>query len=145
MLPHKHVIISIAIGTAGWWGTGDVAACIAPIIAGVLPDLDHIADYAYFRQRSVHRLILPLHGYEYALLGVVAAWLTRNAVLGITTLSYLVHLLTDQQENRTHRLGYSLLFRARHRFRIEPISTTPEAAVQGRLEDMQFLKKLLRH
>jgi hypothetical protein len=55
-----------------------------------------------------------------------------------------VHLLADQMENHTHRLGYSLLYRIRHRFRIEEISTVPEAAARGREEDMRSLRALLR-
>jgi hypothetical protein len=144
MLPHKHVIISTTIGAIGWWKTRDIRACIAAIAAGVLPDLDHIADYSYYRWRGVHRLILPLHGYEYAILSAIAALLAGNQILGVATVSYSVHLLADQMENHTHTLGYSLLFRARHKFRIEEISTVPEAAARGREDDMQSLQALLR-
>ena len=142
MLPREHAIISASVGALGWWLTGNPAAGAAALAAGVLPDLDHVADYAYYHQRGTHRLILPFHGYEYAALGAGAALLTGNAVLGIAALSYFIHLLADQRVNRTHKLGYSLLFRAWHRFRIEAISTVPEEAKQGRLEDMQQIKKL---
>lgn len=142
MLPQKHTVISAAIGTVGWWGTGEPAACVVAMATGVLPDLDHIVDYSYYRWRSTHRLILPLHGYEYAFIGTVAALLTGNEILWVATLSYLVHLLADQTENKTHKLGYSLLFRAWRRFRIEEISTVPEAAAQGRTEDMHMLRNL---
>jgi hypothetical protein len=145
MLPHKHVAISATIGVVSWWGTGEPAACVAAVTAGVLPDIDHIADYSYYRWRNAHRLILPLHGYEYAFLGAVVALLTGNEILWVATLSYLVHLLADQMENKTHKLGYSLLFRAWHRFRIEDISTVPKAATKGREEDMRLLKNLFRH
>jgi hypothetical protein len=144
MLPHKHAIISAAIGAIGWWTTGDIRASIAAVAAGVLPDMDHIADYSYYRWRGVHRLILPLHGYEYAIVTAIAALLTHNRVLGLAAISYWVHLLADQMENHTHLLGYSLLFRARHKFRIEEISTVPEAAARGREDDMRSLQALLR-
>jgi hypothetical protein len=143
MLPHKHAMISAAVGTVGWWATGKPAACMAALIAGVLPDIDHIIDYAYYRWRGVHRLILALHGYEFVLLGTVIALRKRDKVTGIAILSYFTHLLADQSENRTHKLGYSLLFRAWHRFRIEDISTVPEAAVRGRIRDIDWLKNLL--
>jgi hypothetical protein len=143
MLPHKHVIISATVGTVGWWTTGEPAACGAALIAGVLPDIDHIIDYSYYRWRGVHRLILPLHGYEFALLGIVTALLASDKIVGIAVLSYFIHLLADQLENRTHKLGYSLIFRAWYRFRIEDISTVPEAAMQGRMEDIGLLKSLL--
>jgi len=144
MLPQKHAIISTAIGAIGWWKTRDFGACIAAIAAGVLPDVDHIADYSYYRWCGAHRLILPLHGYEYAVLGAIAALLAGNKILGVATVSYSVHLLADQMENHTHLLGYSLLFRARHKFRIEEISTVPEAAARGREDDMRSLQTLLR-
>ena len=143
MLPHKHALISTAVGAAGWWTTGKPAACVAALASGVLPDIDHVIDYSYYRWRGEHRLILPLHGYEFALLGTVIALLARNKVLGIAALSYFIHLLVDQSENRTHTWGYSLLFRARYGFRVENISTVPEAAVRGRMEDMDLLKSLL--
>ena len=144
MLPHKHAIISATVGAVGWWSTGEPAACAAALTTGVLPDVDHIVDYSYYRWQGGHRLILPLHGYEFALLGTVVALLTGNKILGIAVLSYFIHLLADQAENRTHKLGYSLLFRARYRFRIEDISTVPEAAIRGRMEDIDLLKGLLR-
>ncbi|MBI1879480.1 MAG: hypothetical protein HYR94_14885 [Chloroflexi bacterium] len=144
MLPHKHAIISAIVGVAGWWTTGKPAAGVAAMTTGVLPDIDHIIDYSYYRRRGVHKLILPLHGYEFALLGTVVALRTGNKILGIAVLSYLIHLLADQSENRTHSLGYSLLFRAWHRFRVEDISTVPEAAIRGRMEDIGLIKSLLR-
>jgi len=144
MLPHKHAIISAAIGAAGWWATGDIRAAIAAFAAGVFPDIDHIADYSYYRWRGDHRLILPLHGYEYAALSAIAALLAHDRVLGVTTISYSVHLLADQMENHTHLLGYSLLFRAWHKFRIAEISTVPEAAARGREDDMRSLRTLFR-
>ena len=144
MLPHKHAIMSTMVGAVGWWTTREPAACAAALTTGVLPDIDHIVDYSYYRWRGVHRLILPLHGYEFALLGTIIALLTGNKILGIAVLSYFIHLLADQSENRTHKLGYSLLFRARYRFRVEDISTVPEAAIRGRMEDIDLLKSLLR-
>lgn len=142
MLPHQHAIISASVGALGWWWTGDPATCAVALAAGILPDVDHVVDYLYYRRHGTHRLILPLHGYEYALLGVGIAWLAGNQALGIASLSYFIHLLADQMVNHTHKLGYSLLFRGRLRFRIEAISTVPEAAKRGRVEDMHQLKKL---
>ena len=143
MLPHKHAIISAAVGVIGWWVTETPIACVAALTTGVLPDIDHPIDYTYYRWRGEHRLILPLHGYEFALLGTAVAFLKGHKILGIAVLSYFIHLLADQAENRTHPLGYSLLFRAWYRFRIEDISTVPEAAIRGRMEDMELLKNLL--
>lgn len=144
MLPQKHVILSTALGLAGWWRTGEPVAGVVALVTGVLPDIDHVIDYTYYRWRGEHRLILPLHGYEIAFLGTVAALLAGNRIVGVAVLSYLVHLLADQFENRTHLLGYSLLFRAWHRFRIEDLSTMPEAAKEGRIKDMRLLGNAFR-
>lgn len=150
MLTHKHAFISMAVGAAGWWATGSPLADLpligtAALAAGTLPDVDHIVDYAYYHQTGEHRLILPLHGYEYAVLGGGVALASGNPIAIVATLSYLIHLLADQMENRTHKLGYSLLFRARHRFRIETISTMPEAAIRGREADLDLLRSIRNH
>jgi hypothetical protein len=142
MLPHKHVIISAAIGTASWWATGEPTTCVVALTAGVLPDIDHVVDYWLYHRRGEHKLILPLHGYEFVFLGGVVAWSSRNELLWVATISYLVHMLADQLENRTHQLGYSFLYRAWHRFRIDEISAVPEDAAQGRMEDIRLLKSL---
>lgn len=143
MLPHKHLAISALIGAGGWLATGDARACAVALATGVLPDLDHALDYAYYHRTAEHRLILLLHGYEYALLGTVAAIMTASPPLWVATISYLVHLLADQAENKTLPLGYSLLFRAWHGFRVENLSTVPEAAKRGRDEDMRAIANLV--
>ena len=144
MLPHKHVIISATVGAAAWLASGQPVSFPLAVAAGVLPDVDHIADYAYFRRYGVHRLIMPLHAYELALLGAGLTLLGGNLIVAVVTLSYLIHLFADQLENQTHRLGYSLFFRARHRFRVQEISTVPEAAIRGREADMRLLRRLLQ-
>jgi len=144
MLPHKHALISTAIGALGWWATNDIRVGAAAIAAGVLPDMDHIADYSYYRWSGMHRLILPLHGYEYAMLGAIVAQRAKSSAIAFAALSYLVHLLADQKENQTCPLGYFVVFRAWHRFRIEDISSVPEYAALGREEDMRLLMSLFR-
>jgi hypothetical protein len=91
-----------------------------------------------------HRLILPLHGYEYAFLAAAFAFAKKDNLLWLATLSFLIHLLADQAENKTKILGYSLLFRLWHRFRIDRISTLPEDATRGRMADIQMLTNLIR-
>ena len=143
MQPHKHIAISTLIGALAWWGTGKPAAGAAALVAGVLPDIDHIADYSYYYWRREHRLILPLHSLELAALGAGVALRNGDALLGVAALSYLVHLLADQLENRVHLLGYSLLFRASRRFRLRDLSTVPDSAERGRMDDLRMLKNLL--
>jgi hypothetical protein len=142
MLPHKHVAISTIVGAVAWWQLGTPAALGAALVTGVLPDLDHAVDYAYYHWHGEHRLILPLHGYEYAIAGAALALGGEAPLVGVAALSYFIHLLADQAENRTKRLGYSLLFRAWHRFRLDRISTVPEDAARGREDDLRMLRKL---
>lgn len=142
MLPHKHAILSTSIGAAAWAASGDPALLGMAFVCGVMPDVDHIVDYAYLARFEGHRLILPLHGYEYVILGSAIALMSGSTLFTVATLSYLMHLLADQLENRTRLPGYSLLFRAWHSFRIEAISTAPEAAIRGREDDVRRLQKL---
>lgn len=142
MLPHKHVAISTLVGAVAWWQFGSPTALGVALASGVLPDLDHAVDYAYYHWRGEHRLILPLHGYEYAIAAAALAWVQQNPIVGVAAVSYLIHLLADQTENSTKRLGYSLLFRAWHSFRLDRISTVPEAAARGREDDLRMLRKL---
>jgi hypothetical protein len=144
MLPHKHIAISAALGIAGWMNTGRPSALLYAIVPGVLPDIDHAVDYAYYGCFKEHRLILPLHGYEYVLLGSVVASGKKDKLLWLAMLSYLIHLLSDQAENKTKTLGYSLLYRLRHRFRLDEISTLPEDATRGRMADIQMLVNVIR-
>lgn len=143
MLPHKHLAISTIVGAAAWWQTGTAAAMGAALAGGVLPDLDHVVDYAYYYWRRKHRLILPLHGYEYAVVGLICAVLWSAPLIAVATLSYFIHLLADQVENQTNRFGYSILYRTWQRFRLEQISASPVAAARGREDDIRMLVNLL--
>lgn len=144
MLTHKHAIVSAALGGLAWWRTGDPATCVAALIGGIFPDADHIADYAYYHWSGEHKLILPLHGYEHALLAGAIALSRGSRLMRVAVLSYFIHLLADQLENRTRGPGYSFLFRAWHRFQIEKVSSIPEAAVRGREADIRQLRNLFR-
>ncbi len=139
------MILSATIGAAAWTVSGDPTTCAVAVVAGVLPDVDHLADYMYFRFRRGHRLILPLHGYEYAVLGIVSSLSSDDPIVLVATLSYLVHLFADQLENRTRPPAYWLLFRLWHRFRVESISAAPEAAMRGRVDDMRRIQKWWMH
>ncbi len=144
MLPHKHFAISAALGLAGWLSTGKPSALFYTMAPGVLPDIDHAVDYAYYGYFKEHRLIMPLHGYEYALFGAILAIAKKDKLIALATLSYLIHLLADQAENKTKPLGYSFLFRGWHRFRLDEISTLPEAATRGRMADIQMITHFIR-
>ena len=143
MIPFKHALLSTTIGMIGWSITGKPAACTAALVAGVLPDLDHVVDYAAYSLEGRHRLILPLHAWEYVLLALLLHWPQVSKVRKTAVIAYVAHLLADQIENQTRLLGYSITYRALHGFRLQALSTMPCAAVAGRLKDMRGLRRLL--
>lgn len=144
MMPPQHAALSLGVGLAGGWWSGKPAVVFASLVAGTLVDLDHIADYAWYAATGEHRLLLPLHGYELALpLGwIMARWLGPQAAITIT-IAYLLHLITDERSNQTRPGTYSLIWRARHRFRLEALSRNPKAGIQGRLDDLALLRSII--
>ncbi len=113
--PRVHLLIALGLGLWQWRRHRRWPAALAPLISGFLIDLDHLLDYRPGR-RAGHRLILPLHGWEYLL---PLAWLERRrpATGHGLTLGYLAHLLVDQVTNQiSHPAAYSLFFRWRRGF-----------------------------
>src|SRR5690349_669215 len=99
-LPRVHAAISTAVGLAAWAVTGKPAALPAALAGGFLIDGDHLFDYA-LRQLTGERerLILPLHGWEWA----AVFWLVERRLFPFTggafTIAYLAHLAVDQITN----------------------------------------------
>lgn len=145
MLPHRHLYISSIVGIGGWALTRDPVAIPAALISGTLPDLDHAADYLWYGLFREHRLLLPLHGYEWSL---PLFWLSSQSwgigIASVLTASYLIHLLADQVENQTKPLGYFFFYRLSNRFLLQEISRSPVDGANGRLEDFEKLKRLAR-
>jgi hypothetical protein len=115
------------------------------LLVGTVIDLDHTTDYAWYALTGDHRLILPLHGYEVAF----PLWLVGRHFLGsraaaAVVASYWMHLLSDELENQTTPGAYWLIRRLEVGFRFEALSRNPVAAVRGRQEDMDKLRRLAR-
>lgn len=145
MLPHRHLLISSIVGIGGWVLTKDARALPAAVASGTLPDLDHGADYVWYGLFREHRLLLPLHGYEWSV--PLFFWSRKrwgNCLATVLTISYLIHLLADQVENQTKPPGYFFFYRLRKRFLLQEISLSPVDGANGRLEDMEKLKKIAR-
>lgn len=133
------------MGFGGWFITGDARSLPLALASGTLPDVDHGADYLWYALCKEHRLLLPLHGYEWTL--ILFIWTFRRWGWGLATVitsSYLLHLLADQFENQTRPLGYFILFRLRKRFRLADISRDPVAGANGRMHDIEKLKHIAR-
>lgn len=145
MMPRQHAALSLGVGLLGLLWSGKPAVVPASLVAGILVDIDHVADYAWYSATGEHRLLLPLHGYELALpLGwLMSRWLGPRAAITVT-LAYLLHLITDERCNLTRPGTYSLLWRVRHSFRLDALSRDPKAGIQGRLDDMVLLRSVIR-
>lgn len=140
MMPGPHAAVSLAVGLLGWRRSRALVAIPLSLATGLLIDLDHAADYAWYTWRQEHRLILPLHGYEFALL----LWLLVRRCLGselaaVSTISYLLHLLSDEIGNQTKPGTYVLTWRLLNGFRLECMSRDPAAGIRGRQEDFDKL------
>lgn len=144
MMPPQHAAISFGVGMLGWLWSGKAITLPASLAAGVLIDLDHAADYAWYAATGEHRLFLPLHGYELALpLGLISARRFGVKAASAVVASYLLHLLIDEQSNQTRPGTYSLFVRARRRFRLEDLSRNPSAGIQGRHDDLVALRRIV--
>ena len=143
MMPGRHAKLSLGVGLLGWWWSRLPAALPLSLVVGTLVDLDHIADYAWHALMQEHRLILPLHSYE---LAFPLWWIVKQSqgqrVAVVVVASYLLHLVSDELENRTRPGTYSLVWRLINGFRIESLSRDPAAGIQGRQEDVDNLKRV---
>ncbi len=125
MRPVYHAVLSAGVGGAVWAATGEVRAVPVAVAAGVLIDGDHLADQVwYFYMHRRPAAILALHGWEWlAVLALASAALSFRWWIVAATLGYGSHILTDQFFNGVYRWGYSLAYRAYHRFRVEQFSS----------------------
>jgi hypothetical protein len=114
-----HVALSSAVGVATWASTGEVVAIPAALIAGVLPDVDHLLDYYLWWIKGERRfLILFLHGWEYLLLGAVIYLLwVDNIWMLATVLGYASQIGADQLFNRPQWHTYLISVRASRCFK----------------------------
>jgi hypothetical protein len=113
--PRYHAAVSLALAAAVVVRSRDWRDALPVLVAGVLVDLDHLADYA-LRQvgGTSNYLLLPLHAWELVLgLLVRGTRVSRGLAGGLAG-----HLALDQWNACIdHPLAYWILFRARHGFR----------------------------
>ena len=114
--PRTHLVISAGLSALLFARTRRAIPALAPLVSGVLVDVDHLIDYARTAaggKADGGQIVLALHGWEQLTL---LAWaearlLGRRTGFGLT-LGLLAHLLTDQLTNRVqHPLTYSVAFR----------------------------------
>ena len=117
--PSRHLGLSAAAGGAVWATTGEPWALPISVATGVLVDLDHGPDLWWaFALRREPIATFVLHGWEW-LLGLVVLGLFMGFpwALSAALVGYGLHLITDQMFNNGGLWSYSLVYRARHRFR----------------------------
>lgn len=117
--PREHALISLALAAAFVAATNSRRSGVAALAVGTLIDADHLVDLAVIRRTGVRDwLIMPLHGWEYAVAGAFITVRRPGWVLLAAAVSYAVHVSTDHW---TNLLGspkiYSFLYRASQGFR----------------------------
>ena len=114
MGPIAHLLVSGAVGGGVWVATGSPTATGVTVAVGVLMDADHLYDYYQrYSRRKYGKLYVPLHAWEYSLvgLGLIAFGLNHPIFLG-AVLAHLTHVGSDQWHNGLGRFGYSITYRA---------------------------------
>ena len=123
MGPVGHLLVSSAVGGVVWVATGSPAAAGVTVAVGVLMDTDHVYDYYQrYARRKYGRIYLPLHAWEYSLvgLGFIAMGLNHPIFLG-AVLAHLTHVGSDHWHNGLNKFGYSITYRAIKGFNSESI------------------------
>ena len=107
-----------------WAATGEPWALPVTVGAGVLVDLDHGPDLWWtFALRREPVATFLLHGWEWlAALVVLGLWTGFPWWLLAVVVGYGLHLLTDHVFNGGRIWSYSLIYRARHAFRMEKLA-----------------------
>ena len=130
-----HLPLSLAVGAAGWWLSGDSGCLLAALLAGWMIDADHLVDFGvylrrvgkaadysllktgrYFKLNGM--VVVPLHAWEITLgLGVLAILSPDSRhLLASAALAHGLHLAQDQLVYGVRRQGYWLLSRLNHGF-----------------------------
>jgi hypothetical protein len=143
MMPKYHVTVSLGVGLLGWGWSRSAAVLPLSLAAGSLIDLDHLVDYAWYAISKEHRLILPLHAYEFVIpLWYLARRLWGSRAATAIAASYAIHLISDELGNSAVPGAYLLTWRIVRQFRIDDLSRDPSAGIEGRLEDFESLRRI---
>ena len=138
--PVGHFLVSSAVGGGVWAVTGSPVAAGVTVAVGVLMDVDHVYDYYQRYARGKYgKLYVPLHAWEYSLvgLGLLALGLNHPIFLG-AVLAHLTHVGTDQWHNGLGRFSYSITYRAIKGFNFESIVGQQEMAHAGHVHPKRF-------
>lgn len=122
----QHIAVSLPVAGGVYAVSGSWQMAAASVAGGVLVDVDHLLDYfieygahfsiknffSSFPEGRYRRIFIPLHGWEWIVVGTVLAWLTGwNVWIVGFMIGFCHHMLTDQLMNSASPLGYSLVWR----------------------------------
>jgi len=131
-----HITLSLIVGWFVFRFTKNYWVYFLSFVGGVFLDFDHFYDYFHFKSALVfnyeefvggkyfdlaHKVILPFHGYEFALIilliGLIILFLKKNkknllplCLIALST-SMFLHLIYDQLYYKPKPLTYSILYR----------------------------------
>jgi hypothetical protein len=133
MKPVKHALVSAVVALACFVFTDSWTFSILAFLPGVVIDIDHLFDCfksgnklnlrellssSYFRESG--KMYIILHSYEFLFLLFTIAFAFGGLQLGIwVSLSFILHLISDQLSYRTHPLAYFITFRATKNFSLQ--------------------------
>lgn len=138
MSPDKHVISGIVLGTGSYMLTKDITLAGASALSAFMCDIDHLLEYSvycmrykvkpstkeffsgiYFEKKA--RIVIPFHGYEYLLILLVLAFISKSSVIIGIALGYALHMILDTIGNDCTFLGYCILYRLTVHFQLDKI------------------------
>ena len=140
MGPIGHALVSSAVGVGVWAVTGSPAAAGVTVAVGVLMDADHVYDYYQRYARGIDgKLYVPLHAWEYSLVGLVfmTLGLDHPMFLG-AVLAHLAHVGSDHWHNGLGRFSYSITYRAIKGFDFESIAGQRVKAHPDHMHSIRF-------
>jgi hypothetical protein len=126
MSPKYHIAASTVISGILYAVFNSWAMSASSFVTGILIDIDHIVDYSiahglridikdffkFFYEERYRRITLILHGWEWLLILVIAAWLVDwNLWVTGALIGWSQHMFFDKIYNISNFSSYSLLWR----------------------------------
>jgi hypothetical protein len=133
MLPSRHIITSLSLGTIVGALTDSFLAGVFCFLTGIIIDIDHLLDYAiHFGLRGfnirefywtcrrlakpaekggVNKIYLILHAGEIVILLWLAALISKNIYILSIALGYALHLILDAIANAIKPQAYFITMR----------------------------------
>ncbi len=120
-----HFIAAIAVFVVLLIYYNNMAFALVGFLSSLIVDIDHLFDYFLvkgftFDVKAVFtgevfaaskKIILPLHGWEYAAILLFVFYVTRNPVFVSISLGLFIHYLVDFFTNHVEPLSYFIIYR----------------------------------